>query len=264
MPLYLTTVWPYDVAQEEVTPEQQVEDLAELHERGGYKAFKIRIWRKDTSEDVRTVKLFKERLPHCEIMLDRTGDGCGRDWTHEEALEVAKALKDAGATWLEECFRRDFSVEGVTSECVARNAALTQMSPLTITGGEHQPITVYHDYLAANAFDIVQPHCANMLSDLRKIAGAAELAGMGCIFHGHHGMDLIGSLQVEATIPSARMKEIVRNWLARNLPRTEPPAVSLCLCLLNFFATILIAARPIDDCRCSQLPASYRKRPGHH
>lgn len=48
-----------------------------------------------------------------------------------------------------------------------------------------------------------------MLSDLRKIAGAAELAGTQCILHGHHGMDLVGSLQVEATIPSARMKEIV-------------------------------------------------------
>jgi hypothetical protein len=39
--------------------------------------------------------------------LDRTGDGCGIDWTHEEALAVAGVLKEAGATWLEECFRRD-------------------------------------------------------------------------------------------------------------------------------------------------------------
>ena len=144
MPLYLTTVWPYDTHQEDVTPEQQVEDLVELHERGGYTAFKIRIWRKDSMEDVRAVRLFKQRLPHCEIMLDRTGDGCGHDWTHEEALEVAKALKDAGATWLEECFKRDFDTTGVTAECVARNAALTAVSPITITGGEHQPITVYH------------------------------------------------------------------------------------------------------------------------
>jgi L-alanine-DL-glutamate epimerase-like enolase superfamily enzyme len=38
---------------------------------------------------------------------------------------------------------------------------------------------------------------------------AAELANVGCIFHGHHGMDLIGALQVGATIRSATMQEIV-------------------------------------------------------
>jgi L-alanine-DL-glutamate epimerase-like enolase superfamily enzyme len=192
MALYLTTVWPYDAHQEDVTPEQQVADMVELHRRGGYTAFKIRIWRKNTMEDVRTVRLFKQALPHCQIMLDRTGDGCGHDWSHEEALQVARALKDAGATWLEECFRRDYDHTGVTAECVQRNAALTAAAPLPITGGEHQPISVYHDYLSARAFDIVQPHCANLLSHLRKIGGAAQLAGVDCILHGHHGMDLIG------------------------------------------------------------------------
>eukprot|EP01051_Picozoa_sp_SAG22_P023727 SAG22_NODE_6247_length_880_cov_0.763124_2_plen_123_part_00 len=52
-------------------------------------------------------------------------------------------------------------------------------------------------------------HCANLLSDLKKIAGAAELAGTDCIFHGHHGMDLIGVLQVGATVQSCTMSEIV-------------------------------------------------------
>ena len=46
---------------------------------------------------------------------------------------------------------------------------------------------------------------------LKKIAGAAELFGIDCIFHGQHGMNLIGSLQVGATIPSCRMQEIVFN-----------------------------------------------------
>jgi L-alanine-DL-glutamate epimerase-like enolase superfamily enzyme len=68
---------------------------------------------------------------------------------------------------------------------------------------------VYHDYLAGKSFDIVQPHLQNLLSDLRKIGAAAELANVDCIFHGHHGMDLIGSLQVGATIRSCTMQEIV-------------------------------------------------------
>ena len=55
----------------------------------------------------------------------------------------------------------------------------------------------------------MQPHLQNLLSDLRKIGAAAELANVDCIFHGHHGMDLIGSLQVGATIRSCTMQEIV-------------------------------------------------------
>ena len=158
----------------------------------------------------------KEALgPDSKIMVDRTGDDApigntGRsDWTHEEAMEIAHALKEAGADWLEEPFKRDYTVDGASEETVARHARLTAEAPLPITGGEHQPVAVYHDYLAGNSFDIVQPHLQNLLSDLRKIGGACELFGVDCIFHGHHGMDLIGSLQVGATIPSARMQEIV-------------------------------------------------------
>ena len=44
---------------------------------------------------------------------------------------------------------------------------------------------------------------------MKKIAAAAELFGVDCIFHGSHGMDLIGSLQVGATIPSCRLQEVV-------------------------------------------------------
>jgi L-alanine-DL-glutamate epimerase-like enolase superfamily enzyme len=66
-------VWPLDTHQEDVTPEQQVEDMAVMA-AAGYTAFKTRIWRRDPSrlclEDVRMVKLFKARLPHCQIMLD--------------------------------------------------------------------------------------------------------------------------------------------------------------------------------------------------
>ncbi len=56
---------------------------------------------------------------------------------------------------------------------------------------------------------LIQPPCANVLLHLKKIVGAAELFGVDCIFHGSHGMNLIASLQVGATIPSCRMQEIV-------------------------------------------------------
>lgn len=96
MPLYLTTVWPVDHHQDEVTPAQQAADLLELKERGGYNAFKFRIQRADWRDDVEAVRLCKEALgPDSKVMVDRTGDDAG-DWTHEEALAVAHALKEVG------------------------------------------------------------------------------------------------------------------------------------------------------------------------
>ena len=202
MKLYLTTVWPVDAHQTQVTPGQQAEDIAYLASFG-YKAFKIRIWRPDPMDDVETVRQIRSRLggpENAEIMLDRTGDVSGTDWDDDTGLLIADALHEAGAQWLEEPFVRGD---------IERHAKLKAASKIPITGGEHQPIEVYDDYFAGQSFDIVQPHCANVLMHLRKIAGAAELFGVDCIFHGSHGMDLIGSLQVGAAIPSCRMQEIV-------------------------------------------------------
>lgn len=212
MRLYLTTVWPVDAHQTQVTPHRQAEDIAHLASFG-YTAFKIRIWRPDPMDDVDTVRQVRSRLggPEIvEIMLDRTGDGPGEDWDDETALRVADALCDAGAQWLEEPFVRGD---------IERHARLRRASRIPITGGEHQPLEVYDDYLQGQSFDIIQPHCANVLTHLKKIAGAAELFGVDCIFHGSHGMNLIGSLQVGATIPSCRMQEIV--FTTPPVPPTE-------------------------------------------
>ena len=200
--LYLTTVWPVDAHQTQVSPEQQADDIAHLAE-SGYTAFKFRIWRPDPMDDVETVRQIRSRLggpDKVELMLDRTGDGPGEDWGDETGLRVADALHEAGAQWLEEPFVRGD---------VERHARLRAVSRIPITGGEHQPLDVYDDYLQGQSFDIIQPHCANVLLHLKKIAGAAELFGVDCVFHGSHGMNLIGSLQVGATIPSCRMQEIV-------------------------------------------------------
>ena len=51
MRLYLTTVWPVDVHQTQVSPEQQAIDI-EHYASLGYDAFKIRIWRPDLIDDV--------------------------------------------------------------------------------------------------------------------------------------------------------------------------------------------------------------------
>ena len=208
VPLYLTCVWPGAADQTDVTPRQQAEDVARYAEKG-YRAVKFRVWRPDPMEDVEAVRLIRELVggrDRMEVMLDRTAEYPGAAWDYATALRVARALEDVDATWLEEPFQRGD---------IELSARLRSETHIAITGGEHQPLDVYAPYIKGEAFDIIQPHCANVFLHLRKIAGMAELAGAECIFHGSHGLDLAGSLQLAATIPSCRIHEVVY---------TTPPA----------------------------------------
>ena len=140
---------------------------------------------------------------------------------------MADALYEAGAQWLEEPFVRGD---------IERHAKLRAASKIPISGGEHQPLDVYDDYLKGQSFDIIQPHCANVLLHLKKIAAAAELFGVDCIFHGSHGMDLIGSLQVGATIPSCRLQEVV--YTTPPTPPTEAWSPLSALVNAEFILTV--------------------------
>ena len=200
--LYLTCVWPGAADQTEVTPRQQAEDIRRYAERG-YRAVKIRVWRPDPLEDVETVRQVRKLVggrDQMEVMLDRTGQYSGQTWDYDTALKVARALKEVDATWLEEPFARGD---------IELSARLRKATDLAIPGGEHQPFSVYPGYLRGESFDILQPHCANVFRHLKAVADMAEAFGSQCIFHGSHGMDLIGSLQVGATIRTCDRQELV-------------------------------------------------------
>jgi L-alanine-DL-glutamate epimerase-like enolase superfamily enzyme len=200
--LYLTCVWPGAADQSDVTPQQQAEAIQRYAE-AGYRAIKIRIWRPDPMADVETVRLVREMVggrDKMEIMLDRTAEFAPQTWDYATALRVARALEDVDATWLEEPFARGD---------VEQSAQLRAETEIDITGGEHQPYSVYPGYVGGGAFDVVQPHCANVLRHLKSVADMAEAFGSRCIFHGSHGMSLIASLQVGATIASCDRQELV-------------------------------------------------------
>jgi L-alanine-DL-glutamate epimerase-like enolase superfamily enzyme len=202
MILYLTCVWPGAADQSDVTPRQQAEQIARYAEQG-YRAVKIRVWRPDLIEDVETVRLVRELVggpERMEVMLDRTGEHAPETWDYDAALKAARALEEVQATWLEEPFERGN---------VELPARLRGEVDIDITGGEHQPYSVYPGYIGGGSFDIVQPHCANVLRHLKSVADMAEAFGQKCVFHGSHGMDLIGSLQVGATIRSCDRQELV-------------------------------------------------------
>ena len=202
MLIYLTCVWPGAADQTDVTPQQQAEDVQRYAEKG-YRAVKFRVWRPDPMEDVEVVRLIREMVggpDRMEIMLDRTAEYAGETWDYDTALRVSRALEAAGATWVEEPFARGE---------VELPARLREEVEIPITGGEHQPYSIYPEYIGGGAYDIVQPHCANLFRHLKAIADMAEAFGMECVFHGSHGMDLIGSLQVGATIRTCYKQELV-------------------------------------------------------
>ena len=202
IPLYLTCIWPGAADQTDVTPKQQAEDVLR-YVKQGYKAVKIRIFRPDLMEDIETIRLIRELVggpDKVEVMVDRTAQYSGTTWDYSTALRAARALEKVDATWLEEPFTRGD---------IKLHARLRNETEIAITGGEHQPAEAYRGYMQGEAFDIIQPHCANMISTLKKIAGMAEMFGVECIFHGSHGMDLVYSLQVAATIRTCRTQELV-------------------------------------------------------
>ena len=202
IPLYLTCVWPGAADQTDVTPRQQAEDVLRYSEQG-WQAVKIRIFRPDLMDDVEAIRLIREWVggpDKIEVMVDRTGEYSGSTWDYDTALRAARALEEVDATWLEEPFTRGD---------IHLHARLRAETDIAITGGEHQPEEVYRGYVQGEAFDIVQPHCANLITTLKKVASMSELFGTECIFHGSHGMDLIYSLQVAATIRTCRMQELV-------------------------------------------------------
>jgi len=200
--LYLTCVWPGAADQTDVTPRQQAKDVLRYAEQG-YRAVKIRIWRPDPLEDVETVRQIRDLVggrDKMEVMLDRTGENPAETWDYDTAVKVARALEEVDATWLEEPFTRGD---------IELSSRLRKEVDIPITGGEHQPFSVYPGYVRGESFDILQPHCANVFRHLKTVADMAEAFGSKCIFHGSHGMNLIGSLQIGATIRTCDRQELV-------------------------------------------------------
>ena len=218
IPLYVTCVWPGADDQTDVTPEQRAEDVVHYAECG-YKAVKIRSWQADPMVDVEVLRLVRERVggpDKLELMMDRTAHKSGRIWDYDTGLKVARALEGVGASWLEEPFG---------AREVPLHARLRAATDIAVTGGEGQPREIYQTYIKGEAFDIVQPHCGNFLGDLKKIAAMAELSGVQCIFHGSmFALELVGSLQIAATVRTCRMQEFVI-WPVRSLESSGPPVL---------------------------------------
>jgi len=204
IPYYLTCVWPGLSDQSHLEIIDQAEQILQYREMG-HTRFKIRGWRHNIMDDVRVVetvfsKCSDETKP--EIMIDRTAHAPEWIWTYEQALQVARGLEDAGATWLEEPFARDD---------INSYRRLRDEVDIPITGGEFgNHIHIFREYLVNGAVDIIQPDCgiSGGILPCKKVSILAEAFDTPCILHGTNGPNLSASLQVASAIPSCRVMEV--------------------------------------------------------
>jgi len=204
IPYYLTCVWPGKTDQSHLTTDQQADQIIKYYELG-HKRFKFRGWRPNPLDDVEIVAKVRARVggrDKIELMIDRTAHLPDWIWTYEQARDVALALQDLDATWLEEPFARDD---------LDSYRRLANEVDIPITGGEFSTeLSIFKDYITTGAVDIIQPDVfiAGGIWRTRLVASLAEFYEMPCILHGTNGPDLAASLQVASTIPSCRMMEV--------------------------------------------------------
>ncbi len=186
-------------------PDAELADDAVRYLDAGFTAIKLRVARPTLREDIAMVRAVRDRVGESmEILVDANlaggvAPGAARPaWDYRRARETARELHRLGVGWLEEPLPRG---------AVAAIAKLTAEAELEIAGGEGDRGTAaFARLLHAGAYDVLQPDCAASapLSQMRKIAAAAELAGRRFVpHHGSCGIGLAAHLQLCATLPNS-------------------------------------------------------------
>jgi L-alanine-DL-glutamate epimerase-like enolase superfamily enzyme len=201
---YRSSVRPYaSTLMDE--PTKLADELSRLS-AAGFTAFKIG-WgpfgRESPAVDEAIVATAREAVGEGAVLaVDAGGSeaffGGGLKW----AMKTAHMLAEYGVAWFEEALRPDALEDFVT---------LRRYSPVPISGGEVLTRRQsFAPYIAAGAFDIVQPDTTKGggLSESRRIGWAAEDAGMKLIPHGWNtAVGLAADLQLASALPQTDLIE---------------------------------------------------------
>lgn len=201
---YRERVRPYaSVLAEDAEP--LVEHLLEL-KKAGFRAFKVG-WgpfgRHGESIDETIVAAARDAIgPDAALMVDAGASDAFWGHGYKWALRTARMLDDYAVKWFEEPLQPDALDDYV---------ALRRTAPIHIAGGEvftrRQP---FEQWLAAGAFDIVQPDVtkAGGISEVLRISWAAQRSGVRMIPHGWNtAIGLAVDLQLSSAFPDTDMVE---------------------------------------------------------
>ena len=188
----------------DITPAEEAARLADLQQRHGFTAFKIRI-AKECGHDAdewpgRTeavVPAVRDALdPGTRLLVDAN---CG--YTPAKAIAVGRWLNDQGVVHYEEpCPYWEYEW---TAEVTAALRPLT----IQVAGGEQDcSVTQWRRLIARPAFDIVQPDIGYVggLTRALRVAALAERAGLPCTPHSANLSPItVFTLHLMAALPNA-------------------------------------------------------------
>ena len=205
---YRDRVRPYASVLIEQGP-QFPDSLAKLA-ADGFTAFKIgwgTFGRIDAATDESAVRAARDAVG-AESLLAVDAGGSDAFWPHglSWARRTAHMLADYDVAWFEEALPPD-DLNGFIQ--------LRNTSPVPIAGGE--VLTRRHDltrYIAAGAFDIVQPDTTKGggLSESRRVAWAAQDANVQFIPHGWNtGIGLAADIQLASSLAGTELVEYRNN-----------------------------------------------------
>lgn len=193
----------YASLAELVEPQEQIERLHALHEKG-FRAFKLRLRRPDINDDIRLVQKVREAFGmEIQLMVDANqahtmpSPGPHKYWSFNEALKVAKAMEELEVLWLEEPLHR-YNLKQLNQLCHAVD--------IPIAGGElNLGLHEYRALIEGDCYDIIQADCAfsEGVFQLRKIAAMAELSYKKFVPHTwSNGIGMAANLHLAVSVPN--------------------------------------------------------------
>ena len=191
--------------QEMLTPERIVEQAQVLHEKYGFRNFKLKGGVLAPKEEVKAVAAIKEAFPEARVDLDP--NGC---WSLKEALEVAPDLKKVLAYCEDPCGAEDgFSGREVMAEF--RKATMMPTATNMINTDWRQMCHA----IALQSVDIplADPHFWTMEGSVRVGQLCNDFGLMwGCHSNNHFDISLAMVVQCAAAIPG-KMNGIDTHWI---------------------------------------------------
>ena len=196
------------------SPEQRVEDVLALYERG-YRAVKLRLHSATIAEDIAQVAAVRAAVgDRMEIMVDANQaqepgtPGAEHDlvWTFERAVTTCRELAQLNVAWLEEPLGR-YAFDSLSR--------LTVASDVPIAGGENNiGLHEFRWLIDQDCYDVIQADAivSGGMILLRKVAAYAEMHQKPLVpHHGGNGLGVAAHLHFSASVPNSGYVELLQD-----------------------------------------------------
>ena len=160
----------------------------------GFRALKMKVGRKNLSEDIERVKAMREHLgTDFPLMAD-----ANMKWSVDEAIRAARALQQFGLVWLE---------EPIVPDDVAGHRRVVAEGGVPIAAGENlRSLWEFKQLISSGGVTYPEPDVTNVggITAFMKVAHLAEAYNLPCTSHGAHDV----TVHLLASIPNRSYLEV--------------------------------------------------------